>query len=156
MVPSNNHNAVFVKMHERNKSMQKTHDATVTKQCECSLTYEFELPWPSPTLSPNARPHWALLAKTKKSYRARCRVLGLQAGLGTIKADSQRLSVHLDFYPPDRRARDWDNMVASMKAGLDGLADAMGVDDSRWRLSFEICDETATGGRVVVMVEVRV
>lgn len=138
--------------------MQETHNVTITERCERTLTFEVELPWPSPTLSPNARPHWALLAKTKKAYRARCWVLGLQAGLGHVadlKAAPAAVLVHLDFYPPDRRARDWDNLVASMKSGLDGLADAMGVDDSRWRLSFELCDETATGGRVVVTMEVR-
>lgn len=136
--------------------MQKTHDVTVTKRCERTLTYEVELPWPAKELSPNARLHWAAAARAKKAYRARCRALGLVAGLGLVPAGAESLAVHLDFFPPDKRARDWDNLVASMKAGLDGLADAMGVDDSRWRLSFEVCDETATGGRVVVMVEVRV
>ena len=34
--------------------------------------------------------------------------------------------VHLwvDFYPPDKRRRDDDNVIAAFKAGRDGLADA--------------------------------
>lgn len=61
------------------------------------------------------------------------------------------LAVTLRFVPPDRRARDIDNLVASMKSGLDGLADVLGVDDSRWALSAELAGEV--GG--FVRVEVR-
>lgn len=135
--------------------MQQTHDVTVTKRCERKLTFEVELPWPAKELSPNARQHWAAAARAKKAYRARCRALGLAAGLGLVPASAERLAVHLDFFPPDKRARDWDNMIASMKAGLDGLADAMGVDDSRWRLGFEVWDEPVKEGRVVATVEVK-
>jgi crossover junction endodeoxyribonuclease RusA len=35
--------------------------------------------------------------------------------------------------PPDRRARDLDNMLASIKSGLDGLADALEANDRRFR-----------------------
>ena len=135
--------------------MQKTHDVTITLKCERTLTFEVELPWPAKELSPNARQHWAAAARAKKAYRGRCRALGLVAGLALVPTGAKRLAVHLDFFPPDRRARDWDNMIASMKAGLDGLADAMGVDDSRWRLGFKVWDEPVKEGRVVATVEVQ-
>jgi hypothetical protein len=38
-----------------------------------------------------------------------------------------------------------------MKSGIDGLADVFGVDDSRWRISFEMADEV--GGMVRVKVQ---
>jgi crossover junction endodeoxyribonuclease RusA len=44
-----------------------------------------------------------------------------------------------------------DNMLASMKSGLDGLADAMGVDDSRWKISMEVSDPKK-GGCVLVQI----
>jgi crossover junction endodeoxyribonuclease RusA len=44
-----------------------------------------------------------------------------------------KLALWLDFYPPDRRHRDDDNMIASFKAGRDGLALALGIDDKRFR-----------------------
>jgi crossover junction endodeoxyribonuclease RusA len=59
--------------------------------------------------------------------------------------------VGLVFVPPDKRHRDADNMLAAMKAGLDGLADVLGVDDSRWRLAFEV-DRSRIGGFVRVEV----
>lgn len=111
------------------------------------------MPWPPRQLSPNAREHWGTLAKVKKAYRARCAAIGRQMGVGHLLAGKDALGVHLTFLPPDRRPRDWDNMVASMKAGLDGLADALGVDDSRWRLSFEVDRQTVVkGGKVLVEV----
>lgn len=109
----------------------------------------FTLPWPPRDLSPNARhAHWSQLARAKKRYRSAC---ALQAkGQGAYPMVADRLKVHLRFVPPDRRARDLDNCIASMKAGLDGLADVLGVDDSRWTLSAEL----ASGPGGLVLVEV--
>lgn len=45
-----------------------------------------------------------------------------------------------------------DNCIAAMKAGLDGLADVLGVDDSRWELVATI-GEPRKGGAVAVTVE---
>lgn len=56
-------------------------------------------------------------------------------------ASSEKVKVSLVFYPPDKRKRDWDNMLAACKSGLDGLADAMGVDDRNWELSFTVASE---------------
>lgn len=33
---------------------------------------------------------------------------------------------------PDRRARDRDNLLAASKPSLDGIADALGVNDARF------------------------
>ena len=106
------------------------------------------LPWPPKDLNPNARNHWARGAKAKKAYRHACWALALKAGLSkAVPADAKPL-VSLTFVPPDRHARDRDNMLASMKSGLDGLADAIGCDDSRWRLAIEVAEEV--GGMVRV------
>jgi crossover junction endodeoxyribonuclease RusA len=55
------------------------------------------------------------------------------------------------FHPPDRRRWDLDNMLASVKSGLDGLADAIGVDDSFWTLSIAK-GEPVPGGAVDVQI----
>lgn len=59
--------------------------------------------------------------------------------------------VSLTFLPPDRRRRDLDNLIASMKSGLDVLADALGVDDNRFKLSAELADEIGGFVRVEVI-----
>ena len=107
------------------------------------------MPWPSSALSPNARSHWRAHAKAKASYREACAYHARQQGAKKIEAD--RLSVRLRFVPPDRRRRDLDNLIASMKSGLDGLADVLGVDDNRWQLAAELV-EGQIGGFVRVEV----
>ena len=111
------------------------------------------LPWPPRALSPNCRPpHLSVLAKAKRAYRAACHVEAMAAGWrkGAF-APTDRLHVRLTFVLPDRRRRDMDNMIAAMKSGLDGLADALGVDDNRWTLTCAI-DEANIGGMVRVEV----
>jgi crossover junction endodeoxyribonuclease RusA len=121
---------------------------------EQTLTFDLDLPWPSPKLSPNARQHWATAAKAKKAYRARCRAIATAAGVGAVLAGKTSLAVDLTFFPPDRRGRDMDNMLASMKSGLDGLADATGIDDRHWRLSIGV-GEPVKGGQVLVRMSCR-
>ena len=89
------------------------------------------LPWPPKGLSPNARTHWRKKAPIAKAYKQACLALTLEAGL--VVPDSPRLALWLDFYPPDRRSRDDDNLVAAFKSGRDGLALALGIDDKRFR-----------------------
>ena len=105
-----------------------------------------ELPWPPKELSPNARVHWAKRSKAAKRYREACHLLTKAEGL-RIDWEGQ-VHAWIDFYPPDRRHRDDDNMVASFKAGRDGMADALGIDDKRIRFRPFVRDEV--GGKVVV------
>lgn len=109
------------------------------------------LPWPPRALSPNVRVHYMALARAKKRYRQACHLQAI-AGHCRQMAPDTRLHLRLTFVPPDKRRRDLDNLIASMKAGLDGVADALGVDDSRWRLTFAL-DESRVAGMVQVQIE---
>lgn len=102
------------------------------------------LPWPPRALSPNQRTHWRQHASAKARFRAACALQARAQGVGSLAAE--KLAVGLVFVPPDRRRRDLDNLIAAMKAGLDGLADVLGVDDSRWKLAAELAAEPAAGG----------
>lgn len=109
---------------------------------------QLTLPWPPSALSPNTRhAHWSQLARAKRVYRAACAITARQQGAGSM--ESRELAVSLVFVPPNRRARDLDNLIGSMKAGLDGLVDVLGVDDSRWTLTAMI-DRDNIGGFVRV------
>jgi crossover junction endodeoxyribonuclease RusA len=96
------------------------------------------LPWPPKELSPNATLHWSKKAKFKKKYRETCWALTLEAKL---KVKPGVIPMEITFYPPDRRHRDADNMVASIKAGLDGVADALKVDDREFLPTFKFSKE---------------
>lgn len=94
------------------------------------------LPWPSDkALSPNARVHWAEKARAKKAMRHSWALLAKSQGLKA--AATENLELHLVFMQKDRRPRDLDNLLASCKAGLDGLADVLAVDDSKWAVRME-------------------
>jgi len=97
------------------------------------------LPWPPRALSPNARTHWRKKAPIAKAYKEACWALTLEAKLAV--PDSQKIALWLDFYPPNRRARDDDNMIASFKHGRDGVALALGIDDKRFRCFPFVQDE---------------
>lgn len=62
------------------------------------------------------------------------------------------IHVTLTFYPPDKRRRDLDGCISACKAYLDGLADALGVDDSRFTLSARIAPVCAHDGEVKIEV----
>jgi crossover junction endodeoxyribonuclease RusA len=94
-----------------------------------------KLPWPPVGLSPNARIHYQKLAALKKGYRKQCGLEAVAQGVKQMHAES--LSLALTFYPPTRRKYDKDNALASIKSGLDGLADVLGVDDSNWELTIK-------------------
>ena len=104
------------------------------------------LPWPPRELFPNSRVHWGARARAAKAYRHACWALAKEAGI--VAPDSERIHLFVDFVPPDRRRRDDDNMVAAFKAGRDGLADALGVDDSRFVIHPMLRDEV--GGMVKI------
>lgn len=110
------------------------------------------LPWPAKDLSPNARVHWGQKAKAAKLARQTAFALAREAGLiPRLIRNSSKVEVSLGFVPPSRRRYDLDNCLAAMKSSLDGIADALQVDDSRFVLRLELAKDTV-GGFVVVEV----
>ena len=110
------------------------------------MTYIVTLPWMPKGLSPNDRMHWRKKAPITKAYKETCWALCKEAGLtlpevgmhplykalGMKMAESSRYHLWIDFYPPNKAHRDDDNCIASFKAGRDGVALALGIDDNRF------------------------
>ena len=99
------------------------------------------LPWPHKDLSPNARVHWRPRAKVIKAARTEAYAL-MFAGM-TLRERGrlylrEKLRVSFTFHPKDKRRRDVDNLISSTKAHRDGIADALGIDDSNFILTAEI------------------
>ena len=105
------------------------------------------LGWPPKVLSPNARTHWAARSRAAKAYRYSCFMAAKLAGL---VAPAGRILLQLEFLPPTARRRDDDNLLASFKAGRDGLADALGIDDSLFVSQVQIGEVHRPGGAVRV------
>lgn len=112
------------------------------------MSAEIILPWPPKELSPNARKHFMAAYRAKKAYREACYWQAVEQG--ARKLDAERLHVHFEFHKPTKRAMDLDNALARCKAGIDGLADVLGVDDSKWVMSMSFADTVGGFVRVTI------
>lgn len=114
-----------------------------------------QLPWPDPALNPNRKngKHWGATsaAKDKRKADARWLVLVEMRKNGYVPPVG-RLPVSLTFCPPDKRRRDLDNLLASMKSDLDGVAQALGMDDQNFDPLTLKRGEPVKGGCVIVEV----
>ena len=95
------------------------------------------LGWPSPKLNPNNSKgrHWQWNRKERKAAKAEGHGEALLRGAKNVSGD--RFILKVTSYPPDNRRRDADNHMASLKHVFDGIALAMGVDDSTFTPVFE-------------------
>ena len=133
---------------------------TITNQCKQTLTYEFALPWPEATGNHAVR-HTRTGGHYKtpkaKAYEAVVAQIVAAMGLGNLLGQQPLggpLAVSWLLSPPDRRARDLDNL---RKVVADALTNAgFWADDSNKvlvRESFEWSEPTP-GGEVSLLVEV--
>ena len=116
---------------------------------------EIVLGWPPSDLSPNKRLHWAKLAAAKKEYRKNCLSASreqLKKYRGVYENIPERLVLEMTFIPPDKRSYDRDNLVARMKAGIDGLADALRINDKRFNTVISTMDQDRYGGFVQIRI----
>ena len=114
---------------------------------------EVVLGWPPSDLSPNARLHWAKLARAKKQYRNACfSVSKEQLKKFNTENIPEKLVLEMTFIPPDRRSYDRDNLVARMKSGIDGLADALKINDKRFNTVISTMDTDYLGGFVRIRI----
>lgn len=93
------------------------------------------LPWPPAVLNPNARAYWRKKSAAAKRHKEQCFTLASQS---KPQFHAGVIQIKMVFLPPDKRRRDRDNMIASMKSGLDGVAQAWGVDDNRFHIAMEV------------------
>jgi crossover junction endodeoxyribonuclease RusA len=116
-----------------------------------------ELPWPDPALAPNrVRGHWAKVSdKRAKAFEA-AYVLTFQA-VNQHKGpwadlSGEHVPLRITFNPPDKRKRDLDGALSSLKQSLDGVATALTLDDSRFNPITLKRGEVRKGGAVLVEV----
>jgi crossover junction endodeoxyribonuclease RusA len=94
---------------------------------------EILLPWPDKALSPNSRSLWGKIrAVTVARELARMETINaisLAPGSWKWFVDCQ-LSATLIFNPPSKRRQDLDGMISRTKPYLDGIFQALCIDDS--------------------------
>lgn len=114
-----------------------------------------ELPWPDKDLSPNARVHWShkrvSWVQAKQFVRVALRlyadsVLPLKLDVPP-NVDHQ---LELEFCYPTKGKRDLDNLLASCKAYIDGIAEWFTMDDAHFQPIIVRRGPIVKGGKVIV------
>lgn len=91
-----------------------------------------QLPYPDRALSPNAsKRHWRYKQPAKEA--ARTEAFYKAVSFRDWFTTSEKLQMTLTISPPDKKRRDLDNVFASMKPSIDGMCQALEIDDSQIR-----------------------
>lgn len=106
------------------------------------------LPFPPSSLSGHAKGHWRSKAAETKKWRGWARLATIEVA-PTVHADGD-IPVTIRFVPPNRRS-DRANFPNRLKPILDGIADALGVNDRRFLPSYVFCDPEAPGKVEIVL-----
>lgn len=109
------------------------------------------LPWPPKELSANARPHFMARARATKAYRTTAHWATLAAKVPPLPAEGD-IPLSITFYPKSNRV-DRQNLPHLVKSGIDGIADALGINDKRFLPSYGYGDPVK-GGKIVVTINV--
>ena len=121
---------------------------------------QFVLPFPPPTLSPNARLSWQKKCNITHGYRFACSLLALN-----VRRDLERQGMTFPLRVPvtmivtfvltsQARRRDWTNLIGAWKAGEDGIVDAGVLADDSIQTIGRIGYETAQGPKQEVWVRI--
>lgn len=85
------------------------------------------LGWPHKSLWPNSRPHWATKAREAKKLRQEA---AWATKAANVRVGNSPIPLHITVYPKAKGpAPDPDNAVAACKAAIDGIADALAIND---------------------------
>lgn len=106
-------------------------------------------PWPPACLSPNGRAHWGKKAKAAAKTRRDASIACQAAGVRALPWSA--MHVQITFHPATKRAFDLDNAVARCKSLLDGVSDAVGIDDSLFTIA-PTKGDPVKGGVIIITV----
>jgi crossover junction endodeoxyribonuclease RusA len=107
------------------------------------------LPWFPKSVHPNfrSRSHWP---RTNGLKKARGWAVLATRESSLKPPENGPIRVVLTFRPPTAHVRDKDSLLAACKAYLDGIAEAWGVNDSRFDPQPIIIADPIKGGQVIV------
>ena len=88
------------------------------------------LPFPDMSLATNKSKgkHWSVTSNKRSTARLEAFYLTKQANI-SIKNKNAPVGLKITFVQKDKRKRDLQNQLEACKPFLDGIADAIGVDD---------------------------
>lgn len=109
------------------------------------MTCIVTLPWPAKALNGHAKGHW----RKKSVATAKARGWAKIAAMAAKVERCPNATLFIEYYPTSYRG-DVHNVPASLKAYIDGIADAMGCDDRGFRVDYpSVWAGKRPGGEVV-------
>ncbi|WP_299663878.1 hypothetical protein [uncultured Ruegeria sp.] len=115
------------------------------------MTVSVTLPWPPKELSPNFRTRsHRLVSVRRKEYRKACFDAAWDRGIRPVQLLALK---SVTFHPSGNYGYDDDNLRSRFKAGRDGLAEAMGVDDRTFNDVPHELGAVVKGGAIVALLE---
>lgn len=115
-----------------------------------SHTALIRMTWPEAALWENRKAHWAQRARAKKAYRTEAWAKATEQSVKRIKSVP---TLTFTFHPPKGPGRkpDCHNIPQTQKAAIDGIADALGMDDAPFKCVWpDELGERVEGGCVMV------
>ena len=94
--------------------------------------FSIELPFPARVLFPNARPNRFQKAREVKLHRYWAFVATRAESIGEC-CPKDIVEYRIVYTPKTNRRRDEDGVISSCKSYLDGVAQALGIDDHIFR-----------------------
>lgn len=111
-----------------------------------------EMAYPDKTLSPNRSTHHMALWRAKKDAKEAASWATKAAMPRNWTHDGSRLPVMVMLHPiAGKAAMDKDNALACAKAHLDGIAQALGVDDKLFDPTIDIGQPVPRGALVITV-----
>ena len=106
------------------------------------------LPYPHKALWPNGRAHWAVKAREVKKHRH----WACMAARADYIRPGSKYRITITCCPKARGpAPDADNIAAAGKAYIDGIADALGVNDRHFAAPVVRISESRTGKFIIAV-----
>jgi len=107
---------------------------------------------PDPMLSPNKRPHWRKKHKHASLAKEEAMLRAIKAGRPMNPYEKSHITV--TFVAKDKRRRDPDNLIASMKPYIDGIVRAGVIkDDSVFNVSYTFKYELGKEANTIIDIE---
>jgi crossover junction endodeoxyribonuclease RusA len=100
--------------------------------------------WPAPELWQNSRAHHMQRHRATKAARHEAWAMAMASGAIHLRGH-EGYKVTVIFRPSTRSRADRHNLPATAKAALDGIADALCVDDRVFKVWFEVAEKGGPG-----------
>lgn len=114
-------------------------------EAEKAQTVSFKLPFPPSSLSGHAKGNWRAKHAETQRHRREAQVITLAALKGVRpRFEPGDIPIRFRFVAPDRRS-DRTNLPGRLKPMIDGIADALGINDVRFHPRYEFAEPEAPG-----------